>query len=276
MLTLWLLIAQNFTSGRPLHPDRIVVWIFDVGQGDTIFIDAPDRQILIDGGPDGVVIEKLTAVMPFWDREIDLVIDTHPHADHIMGLVHVLDRYQVEEVWTSGLSYETPVHTAFKERTGEALDARAGEVIDLGQGATLTILWPTSQIDDAWLDDPNAGSVVTLLEYGDASILLTGDIGFEEEEALVVGAYGHTRLRHVDVLKVGHHGSPTSTSRAFLETITPDFAVISSGENTYGHPSPVVLDRLRAIGAAIFRTDTSGDIRIVSDGAEPSIRAFDL
>ncbi len=270
LLTIAFIISQGVTSGRLFHPDRVIVWVFDVGQGDAIFIDAPEAQILIDGGPDGAVIEKLTSIMPPWDRSIDIMINTHPHADHVTGLIHVLSRYQVDWVFTSGQAYGSSVNAVFEELASNQRSVKAGEVIGLGDEVTLTVLWPSVDINRESLEDPNAGSVVALFQYGETSMLLTGDIGVEEELKLI------DDLGHIDVLKVGHQGSLTSSASAFLDAIQPDFAIISVGENDYGHPSPIVLDRLRATQAEIFRTDYYGDVRIISDGGEPIINTFDL
>ena len=263
------LLLQTVISGTTFQQDRLAVWVFDVGQGDAIFIDGPEKQILIDGGPNGIVLEKLTSVIPFWDRSIDVIINTHPHADHVTGLNYVLDRYEIEEVWVSGQNYGTDVFAEFESLKTPRL-VSSGYEIDLGAGAVLTVLWPEYDLDGQRLDDPNDGSVVTLVTYGDTTILLTGDIGVDEEEQLL------DHLPRIDVLKVGHQGSITSSSPDFLDVIDPRYAIITVGENDYGHPSPIVLDRLESTGAIILRTDQDGDIRILSDGGEPEVTTFDL
>lgn len=253
--------------------DTLTVWVFDVGQGDAIFIDAPDMQILIDGGPSDQIIEKLTAVMPFYDRTIDLVINTHPHADHINGLVDVLERYEVGEVWVDGQEYGSEAFLAFEDLAAETYlrHVQNGEVVELGSGATLEVLWPLQDFDNQYLEDPNDGSIITLLEYQNFNMILTGDAGIEQESEII------DELDHIDVLKVGHHGSSTSSGRDFLQAITPDYAVISVGENnSHGHPHDIVLDRLRNISAEIIRTDLHGDVKITSNGSEPEISLVDL
>lgn len=266
-------IGQSVVSAKTFHEDRLVVWVFDVGQGDAIFIDAPDKQILIDGGDSDVIVEKLTAVMPFWDRSIDVVINTHPHADHVTGLTEVLERYAVEEVWVSGQEYNTDIFAYFEDMSEEYSEVKivhAGDQVPLGRGALLEVLWPIESLEGEYLDDPNAGSIVTELQYGDTSMLLTGDIGVEEEESLLPW------LGHVDVLRVGHQGSKTSSGKAFLESIQPDYSVISVGKNDYGHPHESVLYRFETLGTVLLRTDQDGDVRIVSDGGEPTVTTFDL
>ena len=246
-----------------LWPSQTVrVWIFDVGQGDAIFIDGPNTQVLIDGGPDALVLERLSGVMPWWDRSIDVVVNTHPHADHTLGLLPVLERYKVGAILDADEGYATPefdeyLRLAAAEGKGRQIIS-AGDVIDLGGGATLTTLWPLEPYNRALLDDPNDGSIIMLFEYGESNMLLMGDAGVEEEAA-ILGALPDK----IEVLKVGHHGSDTSTSRGLLEVINPEVAVISCGlDNDYGHPSPFVVDRLESSGAEVYRTDLEGNLRL--------------
>ncbi len=264
-------VGQQVLSATWNQPDRVVVWIFDIGQGDAIFIDAPEAQILIDGGPSSLIIEKLSSVMPFWDRSIDYVINTHPHADHVTGLNFVLERYFVDEVWYSGQEYYTETFKYFEELSAEQGSlVKSGSVIDLGAGAKLTVLWPDLNLDNILLDDPNAGSITTLLTYNETTILLTGDIGVDEELQIL------DELPHIDVLKVPHQGSMTSSGPIFLRHIEPSVAVITVGKNDYGHPHPIIVDRYKKIGSEIIRTDQDGDVRIISDGGEPQIQLFKL
>ena len=252
-----------------LIPTKAVkIWVYDVGQGDAIFIEGPEKQVLIDGGPGSRVLEELSATMPWWDRSIDVVVNTHPHADHLAGLVTVLEQYDVKQVLDADQSYDTP---EFAEYINLAKDKRqiisAGDVIDLGGGATLTTLWPSEPYDDAMLGDPNDGSIVMLFQYGETTVLLTGDAGIEEEAFWDVG--------DIDILKVGHHGSETSTGQELLDRIKPEVAIISVGENNdYGHPDPFVVDRLERNGVEVYRTDLDGTVRIKTAGGEPEIATF--
>jgi competence protein ComEC len=240
----------------------VTVWVFDIGQGDAIFIAAPNKQVLIDGGPDALVLERLSAVIPWWDRSIDLVINTHPHEDHFLGLLPVFERYQVNEILDSDQGYVTPefseyVRLAEQEGQGRR-GVSQGEVIDLGQGARLTVLWPLASYAGALLDDPNDGSVVLLLEYGGQSMLLTGDAGMEEESAIIAAL-----SNQVEILKVGHHGSDTSTGQELIDAIHPEVAIISLGaDNQFGHPSSFVVQRLMSAGVKVYRTDLQGSVKI--------------
>ncbi|MDQ5952164.1 MAG: competence protein ComEC [Patescibacteria group bacterium] len=252
-----------------VHFDSAVkIWVFDIGQGDAIFIDGPEKQILIDGGPDALVLERLSSVMPWWDRSIDMVLNTHPHADHLVGLLPVLERYKVDEVFDAGEGYNTPEFQEYVKLAGERREIiAAGDVIDLGGGATLTALWPSEPYHDVLLNDPNDGSLVELFQYGEKTMLLTGDAGIAEENGWDVG--------DIDILKVGHHGSDTSTSQEFVDRTTPEVAIISLGQdNDYGHPSSFVLDRLLRSGAAVYRTDEHGSVRIKILGDEYFIKTF--
>ena len=263
------LIAVMLLAFSGLFSEQGVrVWIFDVGQGDAIFIDAPHQQMLIDGGPDALVLERLAAVMPWWDRSIDVVVNTHPHADHVVGLISVLERYQVQDMIDGGEGYNTPEFAEYLRLAGVSRRIiSASEVIELGDGATLTTLWPAVPYADAVLEDPNDGSVVFLFEYGQTSILLTGDAGLEEEL--------EWEVRDVDILKVGHHGSETSTSQELLDRTTPEVAIISVGEdNNYGHPSRFVIERLLRAGINVLRTDQNGNVRIRSLGLEPKVKTL--
>ena len=237
--------------------DEVSIWVFDVGQGDAVFIDA-DYQILIDGGPTDVIIEKLSMVMPFWDRSIDLIVNTHPHADHLTGLIDVLRRYLIGGVWVSGQEYKTSFSNEF-DNSIEGLYSIvvAGDFIKLDRNVTVEVLWPISNLEGVYLDDPNDGSIVLLVECFETRMLLTGDIGVEEELAIM------DQVGEIDVLKVAHQGSLTSSHIEFLNVTDPEVAIISVGENDYGHPHSEVLNRFDQIGAQIYRTDMYNDVRVV-------------
>lgn len=264
-----LLVSSFEIRGKLMNPHGLTVWVFAVGQGDAIFIDGPERQVLIDGGPDQSVLPKLSRAMFPTDRYIDDIILTHPHADHLVGILPVLERYEVGQVFDSGQGYGTADFFRFHELAPNVQPIVAGQVIDLGDGATLEIVFPKTSYEGEKLDDPNDGSVMALLTYGETTMFFTGDAGVAEEAELT--------LPHVDVLKVGHHGSRTSTSPEFLSMITPDAAVVSvAAENDYGLPDEDVIDRLMHVVSALYLTSMHGDIRVTSDGGEPKIRLFHL
>ncbi|NQV00589.1 MAG: MBL fold metallo-hydrolase [Parcubacteria group bacterium] len=246
-------------------PDNILeVHFFDIGQGDSIFIETPQgKQVLIDGGPDKTVLEKLGKTMPFYDRTIDLVILTHPDADHITGLVEVLKYYQVEYILFSGLEKDTAVYQKWediiKEKNISLTIAQTGQKVILEKGIIMNILWPEQSLAESFTKKANNSSVVGQLIYEQIEFLLTGDIEKEIEQRLV------NQNLESDILKVPHHGSKTSTSYNFFKAVNPQIAVISVGlDNYYKHPHEDILERLKNV--LVYRTDKNGDIEILTDG----------
>jgi len=250
-------------------PDSILeVTFFDVGQGDSIFIETPQgRQILIDGGPDKTVLEKLSQTMPFYDRTIDLLILTHPDADHITGLVEVLKYYQVSHILTSGLKKDTVVYQKWRDliqqKSIPLTIAQAGQKIILQEDVVMKIFWPEQSLIKSFSKNANNVSIVGQLVYGQSEFLLTGDIEKEVEQYLV-RPLGSNSLAS-DILKIPHHGSKTSASQNFLKAVNSQIAIISVGlNNRYKHPHPTVLERLK--NSVIYRTDKNGDIKVFTNG----------
>jgi competence protein ComEC len=252
-------------SGRP--DGHLHVVFLDVGQGDAILIQSPSgKQLLVDGGRyPSVVLDKLGQQMPFWDRSIDLVLATHPDEDHIAGLISVLERYDVAGLITNGAAAaEDQTLNALLTVAGEKgtmlHSAQAGEIIVLDEGVHLQILH-TGATDAA--GSTNDTSIVARLDYGNLYLLLTGDAEAATEAALVESGQSLTAA----VLKAGHHGANTSSSQPFLAAVAPQIVVISVGrDNNFGHPTPAMLERVRAAGALVLRTDESGTLELVSDG----------
>lgn len=264
-----LLIASVLwqASLRAIGEGGLTIAFLDVGQGDAIFIESPTgTQILIDGGPDSSVIRGLSRVLPFYDRSLDMLLVSNPDQDHFAGFIDVLARYDVALVVEPGVAKDSSAYRRFRERVqaeGAAhIVASRGMVFDLGEGTALRILFPDR---DAAALEPNTGSIVALLEYGETAALFPGDAPKAVEN--FVASLDGARLRS-DILKVGHHGSKTSTGDALLAAALPSYAVISSGKNNrYGHPHKEVLDTLARFGVEVLRTDTSGTIIFASDGA---------
>jgi competence protein ComEC len=243
----------------------------DVGQGDAIFIQAPNgNQVLVDGGPNNAALRELSKVMPFYDRSIDMVIESHPDSDHINGLVGVLRRYKTDLLMESGVESENVAYQELKnlirEKNIQYVFTRRGMRVNLDNGLYLDILFPDRDVS-GW--DTNNASIVAKLVYANNSFLLTGDSPDKIEKFLV--SLDGNRLGS-NVLKVSHHGSRTSTSEMFLGYVQPDYAVISVGkDNKYGHPHQETLDRLSQFQIPILRTDEKGTIKIKSDGENISI-----
>jgi competence protein ComEC len=248
------------------------VYFLDVGQGDAILIDSPSHgRVLIDGGRNRKVLSELGNVLPFSDRRIDIVLATHPDADHIGGLPEVVSRYKVGLFLEPSVNAKNSINNVLHERLSaygvESITARRGMVINFGDGAKLTILFPDQDVT-RW--DPNDASIVARLTYGDHSFLLTGDATLRTENILL---NLDTSTLVVDVLKVGHHGSRTSTSLAFVQVVMPDYAIISAGkDNSYGHPHKDVLNNLAQVGARVLSTAESGTITLRTDGRVLKVR----
>ena len=245
------------------------VTFLDVGQGDATFIESPSgTQVLLDGGRGGAVLRELGTVMGFSDRTIDMVVATHPDLDHIGGLIDVFERYEVTTVLMTENVADTPAYDALIESIeSEGVDilyARKGQVFDLGVGSggttTLTILFPDRDPTN-W--ESNTSSIIVRLVYGESEFFFSGDAPKEVEEYLV----GTGALLQSDVLKVGHHGSKTSTAETFVSAVDPTYAVISAGkDNSYGHPHKEVTELLTRYGVTQKNTADEGSISFASDG----------
>jgi competence protein ComEC len=259
---------------RQLPDGRLHVYFLDVGQGDAILVQTPDgRQILIDGGPNPTaLLSELSAVMPFWDRSLDLVVLTHPDGDHLTGLLAALDRYQVGRVLDTSQTDAAPLAAAWRERLEKGHIPRTlalrGMRIPLGD-VMLTVLHPSSKPMIGTASDENNNSIVLRIDYGPTSLLLTGDAESEAEADMIKAGLP----LQADVLKIAHHGSNGSTSAPFLVAVAPSEAVIQVGaDNSFGHPAREVLKRLMDARAEILRTDTNGRIEAVSDGRKLSVK----
>ena len=266
LLTLVLLVALVWWQVFNVRQTLLKVAFLDIGQGDSIYIEAPNgNQVLIDGGPGRQVLRALGSVMPWYDRSLDVVIATHPDADHIGGLPSVLERYQVAAVMDNGQPSNTGTYRAWQAAVAaevkdgaQYLRARRGERFNLGAGISLDILYP---YDTPTGKDTNDGSIVARLTYGSQAFILTGDATIKVEQQLLIAK----TLLSAQVLKAGHHGSKTSSSPAFIKAVSPIYAIISAGKNNrYGHPHQITLDNLKAAQAQILRTDEEGSIVCLS------------
>ncbi len=243
---------------------RLVV--LDIGQGDAILLEShTGARMLVDGGPDPQrLLVELDARIPPWDRRIDIVVLTHPHEDHVAGLAGLLDRYLVRHVYELGMHGPGPGWAAWNARLADGPPRGLlanGAQIRLGE-ISLRVLWPDAGTVPVDPPDSGAGinneSIVLLGEANRRRFLLTGDAEQDIDPLLL--ARGLPRL---DVLKVAHHGSATATTQALLAATRPAVAVISVGAgNTYGHPAPTTLARLRAAGSRVYRTDRDGSVEI--------------
>jgi competence protein ComEC len=267
-----LVLAATLTWAAVLSaPDgRLHVIFLDVGQGDCVLVQSPTgRTILIDGGPDGRnTCTLIDSHRPFWDRSIDVVVTTHPHVDHLGGLLSVIERYDTGVVLEPDISGDSLMSEEWRRRLGaqdcSPLCVSGGYEVLLGDGTRLEVLNPCNELQLHTSDDLDNNGVVIRLTYGAVSFLLTADIRAEGERQLVhlLGPQLHSQ-----VLKVPHHGSGTSSTEQFLAAVAPRAAVISVGEgNTYGHPHEDVLSRFRALGVHVLTTQDSGTVEFITDG----------
>ncbi|TSC87387.1 MAG: competence protein ComEC [Microgenomates group bacterium Gr01-1014_16] len=284
-LTIWLAV---FT----LPDDKLHVVFCDVGQGDAILIYQKTTQLLIDGGPNNKVLGCLGRHVPFYDRRIEVVILTHPQADHMNGIIDVIQRYNVMQLVMGSEGNNTAGYKNLMFNVQSSMinveNVYSGDEIRLGK-MVYSVVWPTSGFVLAHTKnkhltlnpspyqgegnqkilgissdgtDLNSFSIGGILSFGDFDVLLTGDADVQIEDEMIQAG----RLKKVEVLKVPHHGSKMGMTEEWLRIISPELAVISVGKNSYGHPTKEAIDLLSSSGARVLRTDTDGEVEIVSDG----------
>lgn len=261
--------ALVYTVAYYLKPDGggVTVYYFNVGQGDAALAVSGDTVILFDAGTNESEARLIAYIERLGIKEIDCMVLSHPHDDHIGGADGVIREFDVLSVLMPPRASEERCYhelmDAISDEDCRLINALGGESIAFGE---LTV---TALISDAVFGDENLDSLVSRLDFGETSFLFTGDCEGEAETALTEK---YKDAVDCDVLKVGHHGSKGATSAEFLAAVTPDIAVISCGkDNEYGHPHVSVLDRLTSAGAVIFRTDEGGTVTVVSDGVNVSV-----
>lgn len=266
ILPLALAALLAWTAFLTLPDDRVRVDFLDVGQGDAILIRTPSYKVLVDGGPSPQTIaRRLGERLPFWDRQIDLIVLTHPHEDHLMGLMEVLQRYQVDGILATPYEHDSTLYRQWRvlirDRGVRYVIAGQGQEVRLGSEARLRVLLPAVSLFRGTDSDPNNNSVVLRLEVGDFSALLPGDIEEEAQQKLLAEPLG----LESQVLKVPHQGARNALSEGFLGRVNPQLAVISVGEkNPFGHPAQETIQKLQ--GIRVLRTDQQGTIEVETDG----------
>lgn len=267
-ILVWLAVWEF--AGR----DSLEVVFFNVGQGDAALVRTPSgADILIDGGPGLSVLEGLGEFLPFWDRDIELMVLTHPDHDHLAGLLEALKRYRVKRIlWTGAkkdnAEFKEWVRLIDAERCGiDTASAGAKLVFEGEPGFYMEVVYPEQNLAGVLAKDTNGNSLVLKLVYKERSFLFTGDIYGNIADELAAGDFD---LRS-DVLKIAHHGSKNSDSIPFLEKVSPAAAVISVGSNSYGHPAQETLEMLEKYDIKLLRTDMAGDIKFTTDGHSLSL-----
>ena len=248
----------------PSSASEIDIYILDVGQGDSTLIISPlNHKILIDGGPNGLVAEQLEEVLPFWDRKIDVIMLTHPDADHVSGVVDVVQRYDVDKILLTPAKGDNSGYRALNKQLAElkiqSMNFLKGQKLHVPGGLTFISIWPPS--DSKWNDPQNTNelSQVVQLNYKEFSMLFTGDIDTQIANHLNDGQ----SFSDIDALKVPHHGSKYGLNSIHLQTLTPLISTISAGaDNRFGHPAPGTIERLKGAGSQVYRTDRHGRIHI--------------
>lgn len=253
--------AVSVWAGRPTQD--LHVWFADVGQGDGIILRTPSQDtIVVDGGPRQDFVQELDSHIPVTDRDVDLLVVTHADADHITGLAALVESGRVKSALINRDSTkQTKIYqrllTALEQQRVQVIEAQAGQQYSFGE-VHVRVLWPTPA-SLSTRKESNDKSIILRVSYGTQDMLLTGDApNSVEKELLKQGS-----AVDAEVLKVGHHGSASSTSEDFLQAVQPNIAILSVGaKNRYGHPAARVVQLLQAKGISVLRTDVEGDVLV--------------
>jgi competence protein ComEC len=261
-----LLIAYLFSS-----PDgKLHLYFLDVGQGDSALVVTPKaHNIMIDGGPDTKSVMEISKILPFYRRDFDLVFLTHPHADHLTGLLEVIKRYDIKYIVMSEVDYSSELYNEWLEviasKNIPVKYAYAGDEIDVDD-VSVEVLWPKDKESLAVYSKKNINdaSLVLLLKHGRFATLFSGDASSEVESQI--------KAPKADVFKFPHHGSLGSLNTGFLDAVNPKYVIVSVGKNSYGHPASAVLGAFSARDIQTLRTDERGTIEITTDGLSFSVQ----
>ncbi len=243
------------------------VSFIDIGQGDAIYISTPyGHNIIIDLGSERGLADLDKRIF-WWNRKIDLIIISHPHDDHIAGLIAILKKYPVEKIMLNKIEYESVIYSGLlkliAEKNIEILRPYNNQEIRLGDNCYLKTIFPWEDFNNQIIKNLNNSSIVNQLDCLNFKFLFTGDIETETENIILEK---NIDIKS-DVLKVAHHGSISSSQEKFLEKVSPQIAIIMSGKNNrLGHPSPRVIKRLEQLKVQIFRTDLNSTIDLFVDG----------
>lgn len=260
--------SLGYTDANPASGE-LSVHFLNVGCADSIYINCGEYNVLIDAGNESINNKPIAYLRENGVKKLDLLIATHPDKDHIGGMADVVDAFPVERFWTPQLKQKLVPASGFYTDLLDGLDRQsvpvtnpwAGEQVKLG-GMIFTVLSPSKLYSDT-----NDSSVVVRLSFGKNSFLFTGDAEKKAENDMIKSGMN----LKADVLKVGHHGSKSSSSKDFLKAVHPQYAVISVGDNSYGLPKKAVIKRIEKLGAAVYRTDRYGTVVFYSDGEQLTV-----
>ncbi|MEQ1561285.1 MAG: MBL fold metallo-hydrolase [Nitrospira sp.] len=259
-MVLWAVLSRENRGGV------LTFSVLDMGQGDALWIESPTGvQVLVDGGPDNTLMREVSKVLPWYDRHIDMLVVTNPDRDHYEGFISLLDKYSTDVVLEPGTfnkneAYAVLENKIIKKKIPKVL-ARRGEVVDLGGGAYLQILFPDRDVSGLTTND---GSIVMKLVYGETSVMLQGDSTAKIEHYLV--GLDSDSLKS-SILKAGHHGSRTSSTEEYVSAVSPYAVVVSSGKNnSYGHPHKETLETAEKLKIPTYDTCNNGRLTLKSDG----------
>lgn len=277
-VSLLLLVVLAVVPRTPsfVATDHCTMKTLDIGQGDAILFTTSDhRTILFDGGPGNSILDALGRSLPPGTLDLDLIVATHPDADHLGGLVPVLQQYRVHAVLTTGVAVTTQLYQrwtkALEEEQAHIYHAQAGQRVTIGDHFQFEELWPEKDFRNVLWTEPSKNGIGGTNDTGiggrvtcdGSTVMMTADLSHDVEEQLA----RNPEMIRSSLLKVGHHGSRYSSSQLFLQAVHPTLAVIPVGKkNRYGHPHPTVIDRLTRLDIPFLRTDELGDIVLVSKG----------
>ena len=263
ILSILLVISVAVWAAVVEAPDHhFKLAVLNVGQGDSTLIKTPsDKYLLIDGGPDNSVLDELGREMPFYQKQIEAVFLTHPHADHVFGLIEVLKRYQVKHVYMTGIVHTTNEYLEFlntiKDKKIPTSNLKAGDALSF-DGVNIKIFWPKDDVSIQTVDNLNNTSLVMSVAYQNFKALMMGDLEKDAQDQMMASADLGTNY---DVIKFAHHGSSNGMNEKLIDLVEPKTAVISVGANNmYGHPAASTIEKLQSRGITIKRTDRDGRV----------------
>lgn len=264
LLLLCLLLTGCTAPTETAPKDNLIIHFIDVGQADSMLLIAGDTTVLIDGGNTPTARDVLEYLDRFGVDQIDLMVNTHPHGDHLGGFPTVLNAIPTDKIWCADSTYDTYLYQSFTHLVAQKnfnISHPEPGTIFAENGLTITVLGPLHNADT--YTDLNDTSLVLMVQYGNRKFLFTGDMEAYAEKQLVDADID----LEADVLKVGHHGSYSSTSQIFLDEVDPEYGIVSCGRNNeYGHPHDAPINRLFRADVELYRTDLMGSVIIVTDG----------